>query len=67
MKEGTMAEHALTLSDQERRVLLELLDEMLKETKIEEHRTRNLSYRQFVVEREKALESVLNKLRQPTA
>jgi hypothetical protein len=62
-----MAEQSLTLSDQERQMLQELLETMLKETKIEEHRTRTLSYRQFVVEREKALESVLNKLRKPTA
>jgi hypothetical protein len=62
-----MAELALTLSDREQQVLLELLEEMLKEAKIEEHRTRTLSYRQFVVEREKALESLLNKLRKPTA
>jgi hypothetical protein len=62
-----MAEQQLTLTDNERQVLQELLEETLKETRIEEHRTRTLSYREFVVQRENAIASVLNKLRKPTA
>jgi hypothetical protein len=62
-----MAEQPLTLTAEERQCLLELLEELRKETAIEEHRTRTLSYRQFVVQREKLIESVLNKLRKPMA
>jgi hypothetical protein len=60
-----MAELQLTLTPEESQYLKELLDFMLKETRIEEHRTRTLSYRQYVLNREKVIESLLNKLGQP--
>jgi hypothetical protein len=62
-----MAEHQVTLTAEERQYLQELLDFMLKETRIEEHRTRTLSYREHVVNREKVIEALLNKLGQPAA
>ena len=52
------------LTDEERAFLRELLEKSLKDARVEEHRTRTPSYRASVIEREKLLESVLNKLRQ---
>jgi hypothetical protein len=47
--------------------LVSLLEEALKETRIEEHRTRTLAYREHIVQRENLITGVLNKMRQPTA
>ena len=54
----------LSLTAAERDSLVSLLETTLKEIRVEEHRTRTPSYRASVIEREKLLESVLNKLRQ---
>ncbi len=62
-----MAETSLTLTDQERAYLVELLEEMLKQTKIEEHRTRTLSFRPNVVQREETIVALLTKLGKPPA
>jgi hypothetical protein len=53
----------LTMSAEERECLLQLLEQTLKDTKIEEHRTRTLSYREQVVRQEDLLQSLLNKVR----
>ncbi len=58
-----MAEQTLTLSTEERDCLLGLLETVLKETRIEEHRTRTPSYRQHVLHDEDLIQSLLNKLR----
>ena len=62
-----MGELQMTLSADERQCLLELLGEALKEARVEEHRTRTLSYREFVLRREQLIEQVLGKLKQPSA
>jgi hypothetical protein len=57
----------LTLNEQEREFLAELLESVLKVTRIEEHRTRTLSYREHVVRREELVLSLQNKLGAPAA
>jgi hypothetical protein len=60
-----MADVQLSLSDQERAYLVELLERQLKETRVEEHRTRNPSYREHVLRDESVMESLLTKLGRP--
>jgi hypothetical protein len=60
-----MAELQMTLSDEERQYLVELLEITLKDTRIEEHRTRTPLYRENVLRQEGLIEGLLNKLRQP--
>jgi hypothetical protein len=60
--EVTMADTQLTLTAQEREHLVDLLEAALRETKIEEHRTRTPSFREVVVQKENAIASVLKKL-----
>jgi hypothetical protein len=61
-----MAEVSLTLTPEERDFLVSLLNTVLKETRVEEHRTRTLSFREFVVHREELINALLGKLgRQP--
>jgi hypothetical protein len=60
-----MAELQLTLTDEEREYLIGLLEAVLKDTRIEEHRTRTLSYREHVLHREDVIAAVLKKLGQP--
>jgi hypothetical protein len=55
----------LTLTAEERDFLAELLDTVLKETRIEEHRTRTPSYRQHVLHREELIAALLGKLGRP--
>jgi hypothetical protein len=55
----------LTLTSEERDVLVDLLSMMLKETRVEEHRTRTLTFREHVVEREHVIEKILERLGQP--
>ena len=55
----------LTLTAEERQYLLTLLETKLKETQIEEHRTRKPSYREYVLHDEAQIEALLSKLRQP--
>jgi hypothetical protein len=58
-----MTELHLPLTAAEYQILVEFLEEKLKETEIEEHRTRTLTYRENVTRQEEAIKSVLNKLR----
>lgn len=60
-----MAELLLKLSSEEREVLVQVLQQLLKEVRVEEHRTRTLTYRESVVEREKVIEQLLSKLKNP--
>jgi hypothetical protein len=62
-----MAESQLTLTAEERAFLIGLLEMTLKETRIEEHRTRTLNYRQYVLEKEQIIAAVLSKLGKPPA
>jgi hypothetical protein len=60
-----MADLQLTLTAEEREYLANLLETMLKEKRVEEHRTRTLTYRQYVVHEEDLIRSVLGKLGRP--
>jgi hypothetical protein len=65
--EATMNEFQLSLAAGEREYLVSLLQTALKETRIEEHRTRTPSYREYVVQNEDLLEGLLNKLGRPAS
>jgi hypothetical protein len=60
-----MTELEMTLTAPEREYLVELLERALKETRLEEHRTRTPSYREHVVQREETITGLLGKLGQP--
>ena len=60
-----MTDLQLTLTIPERECLVEMLERALKETRVEEHRTRTPSYREHVVKREDLITSLLSKLGQP--
>jgi hypothetical protein len=60
-----MAELQLTLTAEEREYLVGLLEEVLKETRIEEHRTRTPNYRKFVLNQEDKVVQLLSKLGRP--
>jgi hypothetical protein len=60
-----MAEFQLTLSTEERQCLQALLEQTLKEMRVEEHRTRTLSYREFVLQQEGLIQKILGKVRRP--
>jgi hypothetical protein len=64
-REGIMADTQLALTAEEREFLTSLLGDLLKQTRVEEHHTRNLSYREYVVNKDKLLESLLAKLVAP--
>lgn len=59
-----MAELQLTLTSPERECLVGILERVLKETRIEEHRTRAPAYREHVVDQEKLIAALLSKLGQ---
>jgi hypothetical protein len=61
-----MTESQLTLTTEEHAFLKGLLDEALKDTRVEEHRTRTPSYREHILHREDLITSLLTKLGQPT-
>jgi hypothetical protein len=60
-----MPESPLTLSAEESQFLVGLLETALKDTRIEEHRTRAPTYREHVLHKEDLLKSILGKLGQP--
>ncbi|MFO0864025.1 MAG: hypothetical protein U0744_05120 [Gemmataceae bacterium] len=60
-----MLETVLKLDATEREFLVSLLKNALKDARIEEHRTRTPSFREFVLERETLLTHVLAKLGAP--
>jgi hypothetical protein len=53
----------LTLTGEERNELLSLLEQTLRETRVEEHRTDSLNYRQAVGRREALLEALAERVR----
>ena len=57
-----MTDCQLTLNDEERGYLVEILERALKEAQIEEHRTRTPSYREHVLHDEGLIAGLLAKL-----
>jgi hypothetical protein len=55
----------MTLTAEEHTYLVGLLENVLKDKRIEEHRTRTLSYRQYVLREEELITGLLSKLGQP--
>ena len=60
-----MTDLQLMLTNPERECLVEMLERALKETRVEEHRTRAPAYREHVTQREDLIVSLLSKLGQP--
>lgn len=60
-----MADTNMTLTQEERDCLTELLQLAIKEARVEEHRTRTLSFREHILEREHVLADILTKLGAP--
>jgi hypothetical protein len=63
----TMTDLPITLTVEERDYLRELLEQTLKDIRVEEHRTRVLNYRTHIVQQEQLLRSLLAKLQQQPA
>jgi len=63
-EEDTMPELQLTLTADERDFLIAHLEQLLKNTRVEEHRTRSPSYREHVIRQEDQIVSLLTKLGQ---
>jgi hypothetical protein len=61
-QEAIMGEIHLTMTAEEREYLAELLETVLKTTRVEQHRTRTPAYRKYVLERESVIEGLMNKL-----
>ena len=57
----------ILLTSEEREVLVDLLSEVVKEVRVEEHRTRSPSYREHISRREDVLSGLLQKLEQVPA
>jgi hypothetical protein len=57
-----MADLQLPLSEEEREFLVGFLETALKETRIEEHRTRTPTFREHVIHREDVINELLRKL-----
>ncbi len=57
-----MAEYSLTLQEEEKDYLVSLLERVLKDTRVEEHRTRTPQYRQHVLHEEERIVGLLEKL-----
>ena len=62
-----MQETTMTLTDLEREYLVGLLEKVLKDKRVEEHRTRTPSYRAVVLTEEDTIASLLTKLGKPSA
>jgi len=60
-----MSDTNMTLTQEERDCLTELLQLAIKEARVEEHRTRTLSFREHILEREHVLADILKKLGAP--
>jgi hypothetical protein len=50
------------ISEEEREFLASLLETAMKETRVEEHRTRKISYREHILHKERLLAGLLSKL-----
>jgi hypothetical protein len=64
-QEGIMAELQVMLNDEERQYLTDLLERTLKETRVEEHRTRSPRYRENVIREEMLMVELLKKIQPP--
>lgn len=62
-----MSDVQLSLTADERNYLADLLQTTLKNTRIEEHRTRTPTYREHVVHQEELIVGLLSKLGQKPA
>jgi hypothetical protein len=60
-----MAETTMHLTTEEQAFLLELLERTLKDTRVEEHRTRSPNYREFVLKEKRTIMRLIEKL-EPT-
>lgn len=58
-----MTELQTPLTAEERKFLVDLLETVLNEKRIEEHRTRTPTYREFVLHQEDLMQQLLSKLR----
>ena len=56
-------QHTLALSEDERTQLLSLLAQVLRDTRVEAHRTDAPDYREWIERRESILQNVINRLR----
>lgn len=56
---------SLALNEEERTLLLSMLEQMLRDTRVEVHRTEAPDYREWVERRETVLQDVINRLRAP--
>jgi hypothetical protein len=63
MSTAAMHSYALALSEEERDVLTDLLEQALKTTEIEEHRADALHAKEVLRARERTIESLLQKAR----
>lgn len=59
-----MKVNTLAFTKEETEVLLSILEQTLREMRVEEHRTRTPSYREIVLNREHLVESIVSKLQQ---
>lgn len=57
-----MNDTIMTMTGEEQEFLVGLLKTALKETRVEEHRTRAPSYREHILQREEVITSLLQKL-----
>ena len=60
-----MPDTQLTLTSDESKFLADFLQSVLRDTRVEEHRTRTPSYREHIVEREHLVVGLLTKLGYP--
>jgi hypothetical protein len=60
-----MAESQLELNAEERAFLVGLLEVTLRDTRVEEHRTRTPSYREHILHKEDLIAGLLSKLGKP--
>jgi len=58
-----MPDSQLTLTDDERTMLMEILETAMKNILVEEHRTDAMSYRKRVLEKENVIAKILEKLK----
>ena len=62
-----MSDRQIALTEEERSWLAGLLKQVLKEQRVEEHRTRTPSYREHILHRENLIAGLLSKLGRPPA
>jgi hypothetical protein len=62
MNTTATTQYTLSLTEEERNVLLDVLNDLWKTTQIEEHRTDRFHAKEVIQAREQALESLLRKV-----